>query len=133
MMPETILQQGKILIVDDEKVNVRLLEVILHQAGYAHVQSTIDAREALPLFAEFEPDLVLLDLHMPHLDGFMVMEQLKTRLEEGVYLPILVLTADTTAQTKRKALAGGAKDFLTKPLDETEVLLRINNLLHTRF
>jgi len=131
-MPKTI-KNARILIVDDELANVRLLEVILQQAGYTQIQSTTDAREALPLFTARQPDIVLLDLNMPHLDGFEVMRQLRSHVPPGSFLPILVLTADTTPQTKRKALEEGAKDFLTKPLDTVEVLLRTRNLLEMRF
>ncbi len=132
-MFDTILKDAKILIVDDEPANVRFLEIVLQEAGYSTLCSTTDAREAVSRFQDFQPDIILLDLHMPHLDGFEVMGQLKSHVEEESYLPILVLTADTTPQTKRRALAGGAKDFLSKPLDTSEVLLRLNNLLHTRF
>jgi putative two-component system response regulator len=126
------LTEGRILIVDDESANVLLLERILQRAGYHNLRSTNDPRRVLPLFAEFRPDLVLLDLHMPHFDGFAVMEQLRPRVPEGQYLPILVLTADITSTAKQRALSNGAKDFLTKPLDATEIVLRIENLLHTR-
>jgi len=127
------LRDARILIVDDEPANVLLLERILKRDGYQQVRSTTDARRALPMFQEFAPDLVLLDLRMPHLDGFAVMEQLRPRVPMDAYLPILVLTADITPMAKEKALSGGARDFLTKPLDATEVLLRIRNLLETRF
>ena len=126
------LKQANILIVDDEKANIRLLEMILNHAGYVSVHSTTDSRQALDLFREVKPDLVLLDLTMPHLDGFAVMQQLQPEMA-GNFVPILVLTADATFATKHKALKEGARDFLTKPLDDTEVLLRINNLLETRF
>ncbi len=126
-------EQARILIVDDEPANVLLLERILARGGSKDVRSTTDARRALPIFLEFEPDLVLLDLLMPHMDGFAVMEQIQPRLAMDAYLPILVLTADVTPAAKQKALSGGAKDFLTKPLDATEVLLRIRNLLQTRW
>jgi putative two-component system response regulator len=127
------LRDARILIVDDEPANVLLLERILKRDGYQQVRSTTDARRALPMFQELAPDLVLLDLRMPHMDGFAVMEQLRPRVPMDAYLPILVLTADITPMAKEKALSGGAKDFLTKPLDATEVLLRIRNLLETRF
>jgi len=132
-MNESILKNARILIVDDELANVRLLEIVLQGAGFTNLQSTTDARQALPLYLTMQPDLLLLDLHMPHLNGFEVMKQLSSRVADSSFLPILVLTADSTPATKRQALADGAKDFLTKPLDTTEVLLRINNLLHTRF
>jgi len=126
------LKGAGILIVDDEMANVRLLERLLGRAGYTNLRNTTDPRQVLPLFGEFEPDLILLDLLMPGLDGFAVMGQLGPLIPEGTYLPILVLTADATPETKRQALAAGARDFLTKPLDAVEVLLRIKNLLETR-
>ncbi|HEX8237776.1 MAG TPA: HD domain-containing phosphohydrolase [Abditibacteriaceae bacterium] len=130
---ELSLKDARILIVDDEPANVRYLEVILQQAGYKNIQVTTDAREALPRFNEFQPDIVMLDLNMPHLDGFAVMEQMQAQIADDSYLPFLVLTADATSQVKRKALGAGAKDFIAKPLDATEVILRTNNLLQTRF
>lgn len=123
---------AKILIVDDEPANVTLLERTLARWGYANHISTTDAREVVSLFEQHRPDIILLDLMMPHLDGFEVMEQLKPLIPDSCYLPILVLTADITPEAKRKALAGGAKDFLTKPFDATELLLRIGNMLETR-
>ncbi|MBV9864614.1 MAG: response regulator [Abitibacteriaceae bacterium] len=132
-MSEIILKNAKILIIDDEIANVRYLEIILQSAGYSRIQSTTDARQALLLFMEFQPDIILLDLNMPYLDGYAVMEQLQARMNEECYLPILVLTADVTPQAKRQALSQGAKDFLAKPLDTIEVLLRLHNLLQTRF
>jgi two-component system NtrC family sensor kinase len=125
------LTDARILIADDEAANVRLLERLLAQAGYANVRSTTDSREIRALYEDFKPDLILLDLMMPHLDGVAVMQQLP--IAAGEYVPILVLTADVTAQAKERALTAGAKDFLTKPFDRTEVLLRIKNLLDTRF
>ena len=127
------LSRAKILIVDDEPSNVRLLERILEISGCTNVRGTTDSREALVQYLDFEPDIVLLDLNMPHLDGFAVMQQLKSAISAEDYLPILVLTADITSDTKRRALANGAKDFVTKPLDHSEVVLRIRNMLQTRF
>jgi putative two-component system response regulator len=123
---------ARILIVDDEPANVLLLERLLETAGYTTLKSTTDPRETLVLYADFDPDLILLDLTMPHLDGLAVMTQLRHTIPDGTYLPILVLTADLTAETKQRALSTGAKDFLLKPFDATEVLLRIGNLLETR-
>jgi signal transduction histidine kinase len=125
------LTDARILIADDEPANVRLLERLLDQAGYRNVRATTDSRQVRTLYEEIQPDLILLDLMMPHLDGVAVMEQLP--IAPGEYVPILVLTADVTAQGKERALTAGAKDFLTKPFDRTEVLLRIRNLLDTRF
>lgn len=132
-MPTDYLSQAKILIVDDEPANVRLLERILALSGCTQVKTTTDSRQSLPLFLEFEPDIVLLDLNMPYMNGFAVLEQLKAAINPGDYLPVLILTADITVETKRRALAGGAKDFLTKPLDHSEVVLRIKNLIENRF
>ncbi len=132
-MSRITLPPAKILVVDDEPSNVRLLERMLEIFGGLEWRCTIDPREAIPIFAEFQPDLVLTDLHMPHMDGYQVMEQLKQIIPEDVFLPIVVLTADVTPETRRKALAAGASDFITKPLDTTEVQLRLRNLLESRF
>jgi CheY-like chemotaxis protein len=132
-MREEDLKHAQILIVDDEIVNTRLLERTLQRAGFTRIRATTDPREVLSLYRELQPDLVLLDLHMPYLDGFAVMEQLKKEVQQEAYLPFLVLTADIAPEAKEKALRVGAKDFLTKPFDVTEVLLRIMNLLETRF
>ena len=123
---------ARILIVDDEKPNVVLLERILAEAGYTDVISTADPTKVRDLVAEFGPDLVLLDLHMPGMDGFAVMEQLRSS-DPTSDTPILVLTADSTREVKHGALVAGARDFLTKPLDMEEVLLRIGNILNIRF
>ena len=119
--------------MDDQESNVRLLEALLRRAGYADPRCVMDALEALPAYREYRPDLILLDLHMPKLDGYGVLEQLKTAVPDAEYLPVLVLTADVTREAKERALLLGAKDFLQKPFDVTEVLLRIRNLLETRF
>ncbi len=132
-MEREVMEQSRILIVDDEPANVRLLERLLLQAGYSHLKSTTDSRMVLPLYEEFQPDLILLDLLMPYLDGFAVLGRLRSVVRKDTYLPVLVLTADITAEAKQNALAAGAKDFLTKPFDHTEVLLRIRNLLEARF
>jgi putative two-component system response regulator len=127
------VQEARILIVDDEITNVLLLENFLEQAGYTNFESVTDPRQVLPRFLAQPPDIVLLDIRMPYLDGFMVMNQIKNHVSENTFLPIVVLTADVTPQTKQRALQEGAADFLFKPLDMAEVLLRIRNLLRTRF
>jgi signal transduction histidine kinase len=131
-MSDDELTTAKILIVDDEPTNVRLLERLLQATGYRNLESTTDSRRVLELYRAFRPDLILLDLLMPHLDGIAVLEQLNTEIPADEYLPILILTADVTLEAKHRALAAGAKDFVTKPLDQLETLLRIGNLLHTR-
>ena len=125
--------QARILVVDDEPPNVFLLEQILARAGYVDVVSTTDPRAVVDLVTGFGPDIILLDLHMPALDGFQVMEALGVGTDPIVQAPILVLTADATVAVKHRALAAGARDFLTKPLDMEEVLLRIGNMLDIRF
>jgi putative two-component system response regulator len=122
----------RILVVDDEPANVLLLERLLATAGYGNVRSTTDPTEVEDLYLEFRPDLILLDLHMPGLDGFGVMARLGDLIPADDYMPILVLTADVSASSKQGALMGGAKDFLAKPLDTSEVLARVANLLETR-
>ncbi|MDB4949154.1 MAG: Two-component system response regulator [Gemmatimonadetes bacterium] len=126
------LHRARILIIDDEAANVRLLERLLAHEGCAGAVSLTDPREALALFEVYQPDLVLLDLHMPHRDGLEVLADLRGATPPGSFVPILVLTADVTSRAKTAALSGGASDFLVKPLDTAEVLLRIRNLLRMR-
>lgn len=126
------LEEASILIVDDEISNVVLLERMLRQAGYTNVHGTTDPRAVPVLFAERHPDIVLLDLHMPHVDGFETLDRLSAMIQHDAYMPILVLTADVTMTARVKALASGARDFVTKPFHVSEVLLRIRNLLQTR-
>lgn len=126
------LNASRILIVDDQPVNVALLEGILDEEDFTSYRSVLDSREALPAYLDYLPDLILLDLQMPFMDGFEVMKQIRACLSPQDFLPILVLTADITPGSKRRALAEGAMDFLTKPFDAMEVALRIRNLLQTR-
>lgn len=122
---------SKILIVDDELGNVLLLEQMMIQEGYSNLHRTSDSTQSLGLFTEVQPDLVLLDLNMPQMDGFEVMEQLKKEDPESL-VPILVLTAMKDEEIRLRALKLGAKDFLSKPFDLTEASLRIKNLLEMR-
>jgi signal transduction histidine kinase len=131
-LPIEVLHQAKILIVDDEEPNVLLLERILQRMQFANIISTTDSREAAALFTDFQPDLVLTDWLMPQVDGFALVEQIRALTGSDEYLPIVVLTADMTQQTRQRALAAGATDFLTKPFDHLTVLLRIANLLQAR-
>lgn len=127
------VSQARILIVDDDRANVELVEHILRPEGYAHLVGTTDPRAALDLCAEAPPDLLLLDLLMPGIDGFQVLDRLRSDLPTFEHLPVLVLTSDDSREAKERALSGGAKDFLTKPLSAFELRLRVRNLLHTRF
>jgi PleD family two-component response regulator len=125
------LAKMKILIIDDEPVNVALLEEILAENEYTRFESITDSKLALDACKTLQPDLVLLDLMMPPPDGFAVLESL--RVDAGdVFFPVVVLTADTSDGSKRRALAAGATDFLLKPFDHVEVALRIRNLLKSR-
>ena len=121
----------KILVIDDEPANVALLADMLAEAGYARVQTVTDSRTALEACDAFAPDLILLDLMMPHVDGFTILESFRSSPAD-IFLPIVVLTADVNEETKRRALRAGATDFLLKPFDHLEVLLRIGNLLEMR-
>ncbi len=122
-----------ILIVDDQFANVRALERHLRRAGYNNVVGIIDPNMVVPTCAGIQPDLVMLDLHMPALDGYAVITMLHEARDPDDVLPILVLTADATSDALRRALEAGANDFLTKPFDAIELLLRTRNLLHIRF
>jgi putative two-component system response regulator len=130
---QDLKRDARILVVDDEPANVRMLELLLSRVGYEQLFWTTDPRKVLELHEAISPDLVLLDLHMPHVDGFELLGLLSERNPPGEYRPILVLTADATEKARERALSTGAHDFLTKPLQRTEVLLRIHNLLSTRF
>ena len=130
MDPKDYLK-SKILIVDDEPGNVLLLEQMMIQEGYSNLYSTSESTRTLGLFTEVHPDLVLLDLNMPQMDGFEIMEQLK-KMDPESLIPILVLIDMKDGETKVRALRSGAKDFLSKPFDLTEASLRIKNLLEMR-
>ena len=127
------LERARILIVEDEKANLILLERILQRAGYSELRSTQDPREALRLFEGFRPDLVCTDLHMPHLSGLELIAELSRRIPAETYLPIVMLTADLKPEAEQLALSLGAKDFLNKPFKATQIQLRVRNLLQTRF
>jgi signal transduction histidine kinase len=129
---EDAVLQSRILIIDDEPVNVRLLERILQHSGFENLSSTTDSRTAIGLFHDVGPELILTDWLMPHLDGYALVGRLRQLIGPDDYLPIVVLTADVTPQVKHQALTIGATDFLTKPIDALEVTLRAANLLKAR-
>ncbi len=120
-----------VLLVDDNPANIAYLTQLLTRQGLNRVYGETDSREVPRRLAEHQPDLVLLDLRMPHVDGFEVLGQIQ-EFAAGSYLPVMVFTADTTTASRDRALAQGAQDFLTKPIDATEATLRIANLLQTR-
>jgi PAS domain S-box-containing protein len=129
MISRAEMLAARILIVDDQEVNVSLLEQTLRQAGYRNVSSTRDPETVCALHRRDKYDLILLDLQMPGMDGFQVMEALKTN-DEDAYLPVLVITAQPGH--KLRALQAGAKDFISKPFDLVEVTTRLHNLLEVR-
>jgi EAL domain-containing protein (putative c-di-GMP-specific phosphodiesterase class I)/CheY-like chemotaxis protein len=126
------LADALVLVVDDVAANVALLERILRSGGARNVYSFTDPEVFVASCADLEPDLVLLDLHMPKLDGFAVLDVLRATTPEDAFVPVLMLTADITRESRERALAAGVKDFVTKPFDRTEVLQRATNLLETR-
>jgi signal transduction histidine kinase/CheY-like chemotaxis protein len=126
------LRACTVLLVDDEEANLDLLEALLGGEGYERLVRTGDPREVPALVARHAPDLVLLDLHMPHRHGLDVLADLHAATPAGEYRPVLVLTADATWEARERALALGARDFVTKPFDTAEVLLRVANLLDAR-
>ena len=132
MESSAALTGAKILVVDDQESNARLLERLLQSAGVTQVHTLSDSRDAVRTCLTLEPDIMLLDLHMPYLDGVEVLTALHAALPPGVFMPVIVVTADPTSAAKERALTAGAKDFLQTPLDRTEVLLRVGNMLETR-
>jgi PAS domain S-box-containing protein len=129
MLSHSEILEGSILIVDDQESNILLLEQLLSDAGYTHVSSTMNPQEVCALHRHNNYDLILLDLQMPVMDGFQVIEGLKTNTTDA-YLPVLVLTAQPGH--KLRALQAGAKDFISKPFDLVEVKTRIHNMLEVR-
>src|SRR5437879_10170802 len=129
MVSSADILNARILIVDDKEANVRLLEGMLRVAGYTCVESTTDPNQVCELYRRNRHGLILLDLQMPGMDGFQVMEGLK-EIEEGGYLPVLVITAQP--DHKLLALRVGAKDFVSKPFDLAELRARVHNILEVR-
>lgn len=129
MISSSDVFNGKILIVDDQQANVILLECMLSSAGYRFIESTTDSRQVSQLQLQNRYDLILLDLQMPCMDGFQVMEDL-IKIETDGYIPVLVITAQP--DLKLRALKAGAKDFISKPFELSEVLVRVNNMLEVR-
>ena len=126
------VRNAVILIVDDEEPNVRLLARILARAGFTRVTTTMHSRDVTRLYDEVQPDLIVLDIRMPELDGFGVLAQLRERVSSTDYLPVLAITGDVSAEMRQKVLMAGAKDFLEKPFETSEVIVRVENLLTTR-
>lgn len=126
------LQAARLLVIDDNEVNVALLEELLSLSGFSDVRSLTDSRLALTTILDWQPDLVLLDLHMPEVSGFDILRELGAALPPNSFLPVLACTADWTEGTRKQALKLGANDFITKPFDATELVLRVRNFLRMR-
>ena len=129
---DTDPRNARILIVDDQEIHIRLLRHILTDAGFTNITGYTDPREAVGCFERIAPDIVLLDLMMFPIDGFTVMRKMQERMLEDDVVPIVFLTADVNPEHRHRALSLGAKDFLEKPFDHDEVVLRIRNLIETR-
>jgi EAL domain-containing protein (putative c-di-GMP-specific phosphodiesterase class I)/CheY-like chemotaxis protein len=129
---QDIFADARILVVDDVDANVILLRRILSSVGVTNAVGVTDPAEAIDIYPAFAPDLVLLDLHMPGMDGIELLLRLHGETPDDNFVPIVMLTADINPESRKRALAQGANDFLTKPFDATEVLLRVRNLLVTR-
>jgi putative two-component system response regulator len=132
-MTPDYLKSARIFVIDDEPMNVDLFQTILQEAGYNNLSMITDSRHAVSMVSNDDPDLVMLDLHMPHQDGYEVLKSLRYLIPGEAFMPILVLTADVTMETRRRALAAGATDFLSKPFDTVEMVLRIETMLRLRF
>lgn len=129
---ESVFEDAVVLVVDDQEMNLKLLERILVNAGTRHVHLASDPHTVVDLYRRIRPDLVLLDLHMPGMDGLSLMDAIREATPPGDFVPVIVLTADATSIAREATLRAGATDFLTKPVDATEVTLRARNVLHTR-
>jgi len=129
---ERALLGSTVLVVDDHQPNLVLVEKILTKAGVSNVHTTGEPNDVVRLYRSVRPDLVILDLHMPGMDGVEVMQAMRDATPDGEFVPVIVLTADATTKARDRVLSAGANDFLTKPVDRTEVVLRVRNLLHSR-
>jgi len=123
---------ARILVVDDQRINLDYAGTVLRQAGYTNFETIEDPREVIPHVKANGVDLILCDLRMPRMDGYELMSALEDVIPSNSYVPIVILTGDVSLEARQRALSLGAKDFLIKPLDPTEMVLRIANLLETR-
>ena len=128
-----MLQTARLLIVDDNVANICLMTNILNRLGFRFIESTTDSRETFALLDRFKPDLIMLDLNMPHLDGFAVLQQLNRLIPRETFLPVLVVSNEASGEMTRRALASGAADIQAKPFNTSELFMRVRNLLQMRF
>ena len=122
---------SRVLVVDDDETETELLKAFLH-GEVDEIESVTDSRQVEEVFAKFQPDVVVLDLHMPGDDGLEVLRRLRSARESLGFLPVIMLTGDESHVARNAALILGADEFLTKPVDRSELVLRVRNLLHTR-
>ena len=132
MMEENI-KDLNILIVDDNVDNLVFLEQLFRRKGYRNIMTIADSRNVLPYIGKADPDIILLDIMMPYIDGYEILRSIRGLMDSSVFLPVVVLTAVTDRKAREQTLKDGATDFLTKPLDAVEVILRVGNLLRTRY
>jgi putative two-component system response regulator len=132
MVSDKVIKQARILIVDDLPVNVMVLEATLRRAGYANIVTATDPRTVEDCVANDDFDIIFLDIRMPHINGFELCEKLSSQVPEDDYLPVVVVTAQSDKETRNKSLQAGAKDFISKPFDNQEVLSRTRNALQVR-
>jgi CheY-like chemotaxis protein len=130
---ETYLKSARFLVIDDEPVSASAVEISLAAAGHEELLIVNDSRDAIDAFRQYKPDMVLLDLSMPVMDGFQVLDQLRNLIPPDDRIPVIVITADPMETTRRRVLEAGASDFLTKPFGAADLRLRVRNLLETRF
>jgi putative two-component system response regulator len=131
-MTEDKIRAARILVADDQEESLMVIGQMLSRAGYTEVRTVADSRQVLDTLDRFQPDLLVLDLHMPEPDGFEILDRLAVRPGRDATFPILALTADLAPITKLKALSLGTKDFLTKPADRLDLLIRVRNLIEAR-
>ncbi len=131
MISSPDIHKAKILIIDDQKLHTFFLEQILKKEGYKNIECVTDPKRAVSACRDYRPDIILLDLIMPYVDGFQIMEQLKEEREEN-YLPILALSDEKSTEIRLHALQAGTTDFISKPYESIEVLMRIRNMIETR-
>ena len=126
------IADARVLVIDDDADNLEVFQELLRVQGFVNIETISDPRQALPMFSTYRPDVILLDLQMPHLSGIQVMEQLLPRMPREAPVPIIVLTGDLSRKVRREALAAGASDFITKPFDPIEIGLRMQTFLELR-
>jgi putative two-component system response regulator len=129
---DELVKKARILIIDDELAIVGLLENILRGEGYKNLSETNDPRVGMAMFTDYRPDLILLDLHMPHQNGYQILRMLRRLVPANAFLPIIIVTGDVAPESRRRALALGATDFIFKPFDIVDVTLRTRNVLQIR-